>query len=155
MDTRALLNITDDVYSEAMRTNNNTLRESQPINDWLDKKSKGLIGSFKKRWVLCMHGFLLWCDRQITVQGGIDKKEKRRWENCINLTRIQIVLPMETKKGRKFKIQVLGIKRPYVFRAKNQQKRDEWVDGINEHIANIKMCAMLHGYSSPKNKSSS
>merc|ERR1712129_65471 len=94
----------------------------------------GLLGGYKKQWVLCMHGLLLWSDRQITVDGSLDKKEKKRWENCINLTRIQTVS---------------GIKRKYVFRAKNRKMRDEWVNGIQSHVVSIMQCAMMHGHSSP------
>ena len=90
--------------------------------------------SWLKRWVILKDGYLLWCDRQITVQKGVTEEEKRRWNKCVELRNITDVSAINDKKQRKFKLSVHGTKREYIWRAKSTKWRDKWVNGLKDHV---------------------
>eukprot|EP01084_Bolivina_argentea_P227733 384665_1 len=132
-NTNRLQTITDDILADIQETIEQDSMKIVPLKAWLDKKQSSPPYSWLKRWTVVQDGYLLWSDRQISIQNGVNKEEKRRWNNCVNLRRIKSVSVIKTKQNRRFKVSVNG-GRDYIWRAKTKQIRDHWVDLLTKHV---------------------
>eukprot|EP01084_Bolivina_argentea_P017824 33252_1 len=136
-NTQRLSDISSELFKDITSTiidNRNHLVE---LNEWLQHKQMNGF-SWLKRWVIIKNGYMLWSDRQITVENSVTKEEKLRWNKCIKLTKIVNVQKVKCKNERKFKMYIKH-DRNYIWRCKTKEIRDKWVNGLKQHIAHCKM----------------
>ena len=145
-------NITDDLYIDLQQTVRDESKMLVKLEGWMHIKQQHLPYIWMARWCVVKHGYILWSDRQITIQNMVDKEEKRRWNNCINLTRIITVSQIKSKKNKTFQMNVIGINKAYTFKGKTKEIRDKWFKGIHEHIEHIRQAAMVCGHSLEKSE---
>ena len=114
---------------------------------WLEKKNKHPPYPWQKRWVIIQDGYLLWCERQITVGlNGVDDQEKKRWNKCIPIknlvevsaikqgkTQTKFIIKALDEKGKK-KSGKKGKTKEYIWKAGSEEWRDRWVIPLNEWI---------------------
>lgn len=111
-----------------------SVKDLVPMKDWLFKKQSSPPYSWQKRWVVLRGGYLLWSDRQMTIENGITSEEKQRWNKCIKVGNISSVTIHDSKKERKFCVNVCKVDRPYIFKATSKTERDKWMSVIQQHI---------------------
>eukprot|EP00484_Ammonia_sp_Unknown_P030947 CAMPEP_0197025572 /NCGR_PEP_ID=MMETSP1384-20130603/5852_1 /TAXON_ID=29189 /ORGANISM="Ammonia sp." /LENGTH=370 /DNA_ID=CAMNT_0042454111 /DNA_START=116 /DNA_END=1228 /DNA_ORIENTATION=+ len=134
--TDRLNELTDDLLLDLEQDVSEHKSQLPPLQGWLSKKQSY---SWSKRWVLVREGYLLWSDREILPgEEGISAAEKKRWDFCVALQKIESVnaVPMEKdKSGQRFMVKIGGEKRESIWRATSMQSRDEWVRALTQHIA--------------------
>ena len=94
--------------------------------------------------VIVREKYILWSDRQLTVgRNGIDKNEKKRWNKCIQLLKINKIENDKTdKKERRF---IVGIQnKEYIFRAKDKRERNKWVKSMKDTVDVLKTSEQYH-----------
>eukprot|EP01084_Bolivina_argentea_P170978 296237_1 len=128
----------DDIATAALDFQQDTLRTTakslHPIKGWLEKKQNAPPYAWQKRYVVIQDGYLLWSDREMTIEEGISDKEKRRWNKCVNLNQIEGVTMVESKKERKFEIRKKDESRCWLWKASSKKNRDYWIDCLSENI---------------------
>ena len=113
--TNKLNDIASDIFKEMEVSVVDNKQKLIPLKSWLDKKQQSPPYSWQKRWVvISMDGYLMWSERQITIQDGVDEIEKRRWNKCVPLLDCGSVLAVDTKKQRSFMVHVKSLKRDFI-----------------------------------------
>ena len=119
------------------------------LEGWLEKKSTSMARGYQKRWVAVSGSYILWSDwqRDIAETDVTSSKERKKWNNSINLMSIKDVQAVkEGKTQRKFKILMdtsdlkknKNKRKEYLWRCANKEDRDLWVDGLKKHIHHLK-----------------
>ena len=114
------------------------------LEGWLEKKQSAPPYSWLKRWVVVKESHLLWNSKQIKINDVKNRKERKKWNNYVNLmnvTNVEIVKKSKTKRKLSVKVNVHGKNkktREYIWRAKDEEDRDFWVNGLKEHIKFLK-----------------
>eukprot|EP01084_Bolivina_argentea_P069184 125940_1 len=135
MSTRELNHIASMAYDAFASTLRDEYEEKLvDLKGWLEKKQSAPPYSWQRRWVCVKDGYLLWSDRQITIEGTVDLDEVRRWNKAVNLKHILEVVESESKKQRKFKLTVKDNTRAWIWKAATKKDRDDWIKGLNDHI---------------------
>merc|ERR1711971_239974 len=129
----------DDLSAQYSATHGQNKR-IEPMSGWIERKQEHLPHAWLKRYVVLHGRYLLWSDRQMEVSldylgvGGVDETERKRWNHTIDISKMQKVEEVQTKKGRRFRIKVKGHKKDYLFRAKDRKSRDQWVDSVRKSM---------------------
>merc|ERR1712113_1257932 len=111
-----------------------SISELSHIQGWLQKKKSAPPYSWQKRWVVVKAGYLLWSDRQMTIEKKIDAQERKRWNTCIKFDTISSVVATKSSKQRKFCVNIHGSDRSYLFKTESKDQRDGWIRVIKEHV---------------------
>lgn len=114
------------------------------IEGWLDKKSGSLPKSWRPRWVVVKESWLLWADIEHHCGDPNDEEERKHFTKAISLLQVDNVERIDGKSGkekRAFKV-VVNIggdkKKEYLFRAKDEQKRNRWSMELKYRIEHYK-----------------
>eukprot|EP01083_Nonionella_stella_P026718 73593_1 len=165
-------------FSKLQRTNTKkALKEMQDIaaakDDlpemaaWLEKKQSTMPYQWQKRWVIVagMCGFvwiclglcrqrvligsyILWSDIQRKIKDTKNIKERKKFNNSVNIMSIAEVNPVKKGKTQRKWVIVVGTgkkKREYVWKCATQSDRDHWVNGLQKHIAHMKSVIVYLG----------
>ena len=114
------------------------------LEAWLEKKSSSLARGYQKRWVIVRGSHLLWSDIQRDIDNPKSMKERKKWNNSINIMSIKDIQPVtKGKTQRKFTLIVgtSGIKnkkKEYLWKCATKEDRDYWVMGLKKHINHMK-----------------
>lgn len=133
--TPVLDSMADGFLEEIRWTLKENNKELVPMKGWLSKRQSYPPFSWQKRWVVIKNGYFLWNDRQISIENGITLEEKKRWSKCIKVGSISSVDLYDSKKERKFCVNLCGVNRVYVFKACSKEGRDQWMEVIKQHVA--------------------
>lgn len=106
---------------------------------WLEKKSTSITKNWQKRWSIVRGSYLLWSDIQRSIKDPKNPKERRKFNNSINLMTITDVSPVtKGKTQRKFTITVGGggknKRKEYLWKCATKEDREYWVNGLKKHI---------------------
>jgi len=120
-------------------------KDNLPILEaWLEKKSTSMARGYQRRWVIVRGSHLLWSDIQRDIKNPKDAKERRKFNNSINIMSIKDIQPVtKGKTQRKFTLIVgtSGIKnkrKEYLWKCATKEDRDFWVKGLQKHINHMK-----------------
>eukprot|EP01083_Nonionella_stella_P067554 178752_1 len=131
--TERLLRISSNLFNEMCISLESKQTQLGSSSGWLEKKQSSVPCAWLKRWVVLKDGFFLWSERQITIENDVDRKEKRRWNQCINLGRRHVMIThVESKTERKFTLNTK--RRGFLFKAQDQNHRDIWVHALKQHM---------------------
>jgi len=115
------------------------------LEGWLEKKSTSMGQGYQKRWVVVKGSYFLWCDIQREIVNEKNLKERKKWNNFINLMSIKEVEAVtKGKSQRKFKIIYQGgnetrnRRKEYLWKCGTKEDRNYWVTGLKKHIAHVK-----------------
>eukprot|EP01083_Nonionella_stella_P159405 519946_1 len=134
--------IASDLYKELETIRDVDHQQLVSLNAWLERKQSAIPYGWLKRWVVLKTGYVLWSEWEQSVQDEVDKKEINRWNRCIYLGDQDVAVSVaESKKKRKFKINTTD--REFIFKAKNEEQRDIWINGVKEHIKYTQQNAFL------------
>eukprot|EP00484_Ammonia_sp_Unknown_P028143 CAMPEP_0197048990 /NCGR_PEP_ID=MMETSP1384-20130603/24240_1 /TAXON_ID=29189 /ORGANISM="Ammonia sp." /LENGTH=365 /DNA_ID=CAMNT_0042481209 /DNA_START=1 /DNA_END=1098 /DNA_ORIENTATION=+ len=148
MTTVRLGGVVDDLFHDIQEDFMHSDASFHEMSGWLEKKQEALPYSWMKRWVVVREKYLLWSDRELSIETEhIDAKEKKRWNKCVALAKVTKVEERTDKKGRVFCASVKG--RDYLFRAKDEKKRDEWMQTLRENLEYIEKMQMYAVSPSP------
>ena len=113
-------------------------KDNLPVLEaWLEKKSSSLGKGWQRRWVIVRGSHLLWSDIQRDIKNPKNAKERKKFNNSINIMSIKDVSPVtKSKSQRKFTLIVgtSGIKnknKEYLWKCATTEDRDYWVNGLN------------------------
>ena len=87
---------------------------------------------------------MLWSDRMMEIENGIDAEEKRRWNKTVKLSQIKDVSVVNDKQERKFSVSIKGKKRQYIWRCDTKFARDTWMSILEQHIQYSKQESMYN-----------
>mmetsp|Transcript_39687 Transcript_39687/g.64956 ORF Transcript_39687/g.64956 Transcript_39687/m.64956 type:complete len:471 (+) Transcript_39687:556-1968(+) len=111
------------------------------LEAWLEKKQVTMPYNWQKRWVKVTESYILWSDVQRDIVNSKSAKERKKWNNDINIMTIAEVKAVTTgKTQRKFIITTQSAKkrRDYLWKAATKQDRDFWVLGLRRYVAHFK-----------------
>ena len=146
LNTARLGDIASEVYQDLADSVHSDMADLVDLEDWLEKKQHSPPHKWMKRWVMLKDSYLLWSDRQISVQNGVTAEEKRRWNGFLNLHKIESVKAVDDKQQRSFSLTIKKMKREYVWRASSTEIRDKWVGNLQERIEFTKRLRMFSSY---------
>eukprot|EP01083_Nonionella_stella_P024076 66599_1 len=142
MDTARLNDVVGDIFDDIQDDLTTRSLKIKTQMSWLERKQHHPPYSWLKRWVIVKDKYLLWSERQMNIDGEVDKKERMRWSKFINLKDIDVIEAVEKdKKKRKFIVKVGDT--DYLFRAKDEAERDEWLVQLKENTEWVKTSGLF------------
>ena len=120
-------------------------KERLPVLEaWIEKKSHSIAGVYQRRWVIVRGSYILWSDKLRVLRNPKSAKERKRFNNSINIMNIKNVTPVQDSKSqRKFTLIVgtsgiEGTHKEYLWKCATMEDRDYWVTGLRQHINHTK-----------------
>lgn len=124
--------------------------ESQDLPElegWLEKKRGHSPKIYQKKWVVVAKPYILWSDKKTHIDDGNNNEARSKFDGCIHMLSIEKVEKIIKKKNKKLKDQnrfvIVGrhanaehdnSRREFLFKCENEDKRDQWVRGLNKYL---------------------
>merc|ERR1719461_2549739 len=114
------------------------MKDLPKLEAWLEKqKPDSIIKSYQRRWIIVAGAYILWSDKQKTISDDASRAERQEFKGSIHLMGIKKIAPVETANNTKFMVKAKDAKtgqmRDYIFRCQDEETRDFWVAGLNQH----------------------
>ena len=113
----------------------------------LQKQKQSLIKGYQNRYVVVKGNYFLWNDKKLNINDVTDTKQREKFKRHISFYLIDSCTPLHTKSNNKFEVFVSrdpklkhkkNQERKFIFKAKTQNERDDWVKIIRQHIDHLK-----------------